>query len=133
VRTADGKLVTFMCRLPRDLGASTSWKHQGLVQGFLYLFPSHDKTIALSYNFHRGKKNPIQDISEMLAMAQSILHLFKRLICISISRPRCKSQTSDLDCHYWFDGTAVSHTQTVLQDSLSATCAFNLLAPELFF
>jgi len=35
-------LTTFMCRLSWNLGASTSWNHQGLsrpVMGLLYLYP----------------------------------------------------------------------------------------------
>ena len=42
VRRADN-LTTFMCRLSRNLGASTSWKPQGLstpVTGLLYLLPT---------------------------------------------------------------------------------------------
>ena len=46
---------------------------------------------------------------------------------MTISQPRCKSQTSDLDCNDWFDGTTVSHTQVVLQVSLTATRAFNTI------
>jgi hypothetical protein len=40
VRRADN-LTTFMCRLSRNLGASTSWNPQGLsrpVMGLLYLY-----------------------------------------------------------------------------------------------
>jgi len=41
VRTADN-LTTFVCRLSRNLGASTSWNPQGLsrhVMGFIYILP----------------------------------------------------------------------------------------------
>jgi hypothetical protein len=41
-------LTTFMCRLSRNLGASTSWTPQGLsrpVMGLLYLFTIYMKTI----------------------------------------------------------------------------------------
>jgi hypothetical protein len=49
VRRADN-LTTFMCRLSRNLGASTSWNPKGLsrpVMGLLYLcFYYRDETVA---------------------------------------------------------------------------------------
>ena len=44
MRRADN-LTTFMCRLSRNLGASTSWNPQGLsrpVMGLLYLYLYHE-------------------------------------------------------------------------------------------
>jgi hypothetical protein len=45
VRRADN-LTTFMCRLTRNLGASTSWNPKGLsrpVMGLLYLMQARDQ------------------------------------------------------------------------------------------
>jgi hypothetical protein len=50
VRRADN-LTTFMCRLSRNLGASTSWNPKGLsrpVVGFLYLYLIQSKRTRLT-------------------------------------------------------------------------------------
>jgi hypothetical protein len=58
VRRADN-LTTFMCRLSRNLGASTSWNPKGLsrhVMGLLYLYPNkklHESVKAVTGDWKR--------------------------------------------------------------------------------
>jgi hypothetical protein len=67
VRRADS-LTTFMCRLSRNLGASTSWNPKGLsrsVMGLLYLFTKHSNSSGQkrwsTYEFWVFKRCPVAE------------------------------------------------------------------------
>jgi hypothetical protein len=69
VRRADN-LTTFMCRLSRNLGASTSWSPKGLsrpVMGLLYLYKAYlgRPTFNLSVNGKYMYMSIIQLLTEV--------------------------------------------------------------------
>jgi len=99
VRRTDN-LTTFICRLSRNLGASTSWNSQGLSRPVMGLF-------TFTYNHMNTKQNP----------AGNILH---RAVFYTIASEECTDTTFKAEETTWSKST--SFTQTLITAYESTGC-----------
>jgi hypothetical protein len=100
VRVADN-LTTFMCRLSRNLGASTSWNPVGLsrpVMGLLY-------SVCSNHRYHNNRLN-IVPVSLIVAIFTMHLHM------------RCLFKTNTVSSILWRTPTYFGQAEP----SLLATC-----------